>query len=93
MLGAVIGNTDDGNTIYFAANKTLKETAGPAPNGESAVEGKCKRPKEEKEIPASATCNIYMEHFEGGKWYGSGSDAPDGMVYSSCCEVKRATVR
>src|SRR5207245_461571 len=31
---------------------------------------------------AAAIC-----HFEGGKWYGSGSDAPDGMVYTSCCEA------
>jgi WD40 repeat protein len=77
VLGAVLGNTDDGNTIYFAANRTLcaekegsacKETVGSAPNGEAAVEGKCKRPKEEKEILASATCNIYMEHFANGKW-------------------------
>jgi Sulfatase len=29
-------------------------------------------------------------HFEGGKWYGSDSDAPDGTVYPSCCDVKRA---
>jgi len=34
---------------------------------------------------AAAIC-----HFEGGQWYGPGSDAPDGTVYSSCCEVKRA---
>jgi len=34
---------------------------------------------------AAAIC-----HFEGGQWYGPGSDAPNGTEYSSCCAVKRA---
>jgi arylsulfatase A-like enzyme len=34
---------------------------------------------------AKQICN-----FEGGVWYGTGSQAPDGTVYSSCCAVKRA---
>jgi arylsulfatase A-like enzyme len=29
-------------------------------------------------------------HFEGGQWYGPESDAPDGTVYPTCCDVKRA---
>ncbi|HTC76879.1 MAG TPA: sulfatase-like hydrolase/transferase [Edaphobacter sp.] len=29
-------------------------------------------------------------HFEGGKWYGTPTDDPQGRTFSSCCEVKRA---
>ena len=32
-----------------------------------------------------AICN-----FEGGKWYGTGTDDPQGRTFSSCCEVERA---
>ena len=29
-------------------------------------------------------------HFEGGVWYGTPTDDPQGRTFSSCCEVKRA---
>ena len=29
-------------------------------------------------------------HFEGGKWYGSPTDDPQGRTFDSCCAVQRA---
>ncbi|HEX5224113.1 MAG TPA: hypothetical protein VFW29_03180 [Solirubrobacteraceae bacterium] len=76
VQGAVVGASEDGNTVYFVANAAL------APG---ATQGHC-----EGERPSVAsTCNLYMAHFNGSSWQTtfiaslSGEDGPDFALNQS----------
>jgi hypothetical protein len=57
--GEVLGASSDGSSVYFVAN------GAPV----SGVKGGCRLPEGE-EVPASAKCNLYVDHFNSGsqKW-------------------------
>jgi DNA-binding beta-propeller fold protein YncE len=55
--GGVIGASEDGSYVYFVANGALSP---------SAVRGDCASVEEVQ--PRGTTCNLYVRHFEGGKW-------------------------
>ncbi len=57
VSGGVIGASEDGSYVYFAANGAL--TPG-------ATRGSCTT--EEEVQPATTTCNLYMRHFNGSTW-------------------------
>jgi hypothetical protein len=55
VVGGVLGASNDGSWVYFVANGVLGEPSG-------AVPGECARGN------ASALCNLYVLHREGGVW-------------------------
>ncbi len=73
VLGSVIGVSEDGSWVYFAANGVLGSDPG-------AVHGTCV-----SELgSAGRECNLYVEHSSGAGWEApklvavlSGEDAPD----------------
>jgi DNA-binding beta-propeller fold protein YncE len=57
VVGGVLGASNDGSWVYFVADGVLGEPSG-------AVPGECNRPN----ASASALCNLYVLHREGGVW-------------------------
>jgi hypothetical protein len=76
VAGAVLGASTDGSYVYFVANGVL--TTAESAQKDKASPGQCTN-----HPPANATCNLYLEHFTGGKWETtfiaklSADDAPD----------------
>ena len=58
VRGTVLGVSEDGSYVYFVANGVL--ASGAAPGG-------CLNDNE-GEAAAGATCNLYVEHYDGTKW-------------------------
>jgi DNA-binding beta-propeller fold protein YncE len=80
VQGAVLGASEDGSYIYFMANGVL------APG---AARGHCNNITGSGPPPA-ATCNLYVEHFNGEKWESprfiaalDGEDAPNWATNQS----------
>jgi hypothetical protein len=70
VQGDVLGASEDGTVVYFAANGALAAGATP---------GNCRT-----EAPSGAACNLYVVHFDGHSWGKprfiarlSGEDAPN----------------
>jgi hypothetical protein len=73
VKGALLGASEDGSSIYFAANGALAAGAHP---------GTCT--EQVNAAPAGATCNLYAIHYDGSGWQPptlvavlAGADAPD----------------
>jgi hypothetical protein len=64
VVGVMPGASEDGSTVYFVADAVLGEGGA-----EGATRGTCKRPNNQREegLPG-ATCNLYVEHFNGTTW-------------------------
>ena len=80
VVGAVLGASEDGSTVYFAANGS--NTAGPtgpcAPpdpetgkvENEQSCTGTCPRPNSAEEVAnlAERSCHLYVAHNNGSGW-------------------------
>jgi hypothetical protein len=60
--GGVLGASEDGSYVYFAANGVLSKSGNAA--GEEATRGYCAG----EQTPAKTTCNLYERHFNGSEW-------------------------
>jgi hypothetical protein len=67
VRGLALGASEDGSYVYFVANGVLSSAAAEA----GAVAGHCESEVEGTPLPG-ATCNLYVEHYEGepghGRW-------------------------
>jgi hypothetical protein len=61
VQGTVLGESENGSTVYFVANGVLDKTANA--QGEKATPGECER----NGRGSSATCNLYVEHYNTGE--------------------------
>jgi hypothetical protein len=59
VRGEVTGASADGSILYFAGNGALVP---------GAVSGSCPNGATSEQPPPGSTCNLYIEHLEGGKW-------------------------
>ena len=59
VIGTMLGASEDGSTIYFVANGVLAAGAKP---------GACRGPGRAKTPPEGATCNLYVDHYNGKEW-------------------------
>jgi hypothetical protein len=59
VQGLVIGASEDGSSVYFVANGALASGAAP---------GDCVNEAGGATAPPGATCNLYVEHYNGTKW-------------------------
>jgi len=66
VQGTVIGESENGSTVYFVANGVLDTTANA--QGEKAAPGEC----ELNNRGSQATCNLYVEHYKPGEEPGEG---------------------
>jgi hypothetical protein len=74
--GTILGASEDGSYVYFAASGALSDVANA--QGERAAAGKCQF------NTSSEQCNLYVEHYNDGEWKApvfiarlSSADAPD----------------
>jgi hypothetical protein len=71
LLGLVTAG-EGGSYVYFVANGVLSSNkVKNSSNGpeEEAQPGNCLNPQHSLELPVGTyTCNLYVAHFEGGKW-------------------------
>jgi hypothetical protein len=65
VRGLIAGANEDGSSVYFVANGVLNEAANAG--GEEATPGSCTN-KNGEPAPPTATCNLYVARFAGGKW-------------------------
>jgi hypothetical protein len=68
VLGLVTAGENIGEEnsyVYFVANGVLASNENP--NKETAQPGNCKQEEEEK-LTGEHTCNLYVAHYNGGKW-------------------------
>jgi hypothetical protein len=83
VQGAVMGASDDGSFVYFAANGVLAGGAQP---------GGCN-----KEAPSNKRCNLYVAHNDGAQWESprlvariSTEDAPDWGTFETSLKDRTA---
>jgi NHL repeat len=62
VQGTILGEAEDGSSIYFVANGVLDNTANA--EGEKATPGEC----EPNGKATEGTCNLYVEHDHAGTW-------------------------
>jgi DNA-binding beta-propeller fold protein YncE len=60
VIGTLPGASEDGSYVYFLANGVLDSEARAA----GATPGHCARPNDKQAAVASATCNLYHEHYD-----------------------------
>jgi hypothetical protein len=87
VQGAVLSASEDGSYVYFIANGVLGDGAEHgASTGDCGVTSGGGDAKETEELYENATCNLYVEHYNGAseKWEApryiatlSGDDSPD----------------
>jgi hypothetical protein len=58
VVGAVLGASEDGSTVYFVANGAA----------DGASTGSCPNLLSEREATTSDSCNLYMAHNDGAGW-------------------------
>ncbi len=66
VVGTILGVSEDGSNVYFAANGVLSAQARAA----GAVPGQCAPPNDSQAASATASCNLYLERYdqEVGAW-------------------------
>jgi hypothetical protein len=61
VRGLVVEASEDGSDVYFVADGVLSSNKNAG--GEEATPGQCGETP-----PPGATCNLYMEHYDGSTW-------------------------
>jgi len=92
VQGTVIGASEDGSYVYFAANGVLGDGAQ-----RGATSGDCEGGTRSAE--ESQTCNLYVDHYSGSTWEApafiatlSGGDNPD-WDHGEAFNLRRLTAR
>ena len=91
----VLGASEDGSYVYFVANGVLGDGAE-----HGARSGDCVSASGGRSEQAGLTCNLYVEHYNGGAWEApvfiaalSGDDGPSWGSASAGRELKGMTSR
>lgn len=79
VVGAVLGASEDGSTVYFVANGVDANAAAAG-----ATAGTCPNPNNARSVTSLESCNLYVAHRSGTVWEEprliailSAEDAPD----------------